>query len=630
MKRVGIVAQHVAAPQEYDIVIRNGTIFDGLRTPRFLSDIGIKNGKTATIGRISKEAKCKTEIDATGLNVCPGFIDLHTHYDAQLFWDPYLTMSGWHGITSVIVGNCGFGYAPCKPDNRIRAMQTLERNEAIPYEAQAAGMPWDWETYPEMLDSIDRTAKGVNIMSYFGIAPCMTYFMGLENARKRPATADEMDQMKECLREAMEAGACGFSVQKAGKFSAQRDFDGEPMCTDTMSNEDLYAFGSVLSEIGSGFIQVAGPSMKSTENLAKASGRPILYNAVAPATDQHGSPLEQHTILLKWLDRVNKEQGLRIFGQAICQDGDLTFSLDNFNLFDIYPEWKDVTVGSVEQRIAAMTAPKTRQALLDLHDAGRGPLAVMNTSMDGERDLDRHGEMGITGSTSAAKETMADGIKKMKREDPQNNADSLFLVNSPTGKFEKYKGMKLVDIAKAENKNMVDCMLDMSIAEDLKTSWKTGKHDDHLAFRKGINEIVNHPYTCSVGLSDGGAHCKFLTLGEWPTRLLSEVVRNDGMMSLEDAHWKMAKYPAQASGMLDRGSIAVGMPADIICYDLKNLKLLSEEVLYDQPGGEWRRANKADGYRYTIVNGEVTFIGNKCTGATPGRLLRHGRAQDLI
>jgi N-acyl-D-aspartate/D-glutamate deacylase len=254
----------------------------------------------------------------------------------------------------------------------------------------------------------------------------------------------------------------------------------------------------------------------------------------------------------------------------------------------------------------------------------------MNTSMDGERDLERHGSMTIAKTTEAAGETTSSGIRKMKREDPQNNADTLFLANSPTGKWEKYKGMKLVDIAKDMNKGMVETMLDMSLEENLTTSWKTGKHDDHASFRSAIKEIVNHPYTCAVGLSDGGAHTKFLTLGEWPTRMLSEVVRNDQMISLEDVHWKMSKYPAQASGMYDRGSIAVGMPADIVVYDIKALKLLPEEVLYDQPGGEWRRAKKADGYRYTIVNGEITFIGNKCTGATPGRLLRHGRAQDMI
>jgi len=164
MRRVGIVANQVAgAAHNYDLVIRNGTIFDGLKTPRFVSDIGIKDGKTVTIGRIAKGAVCKKEIDATGKNICPGFIDCHTHYDAQIFWDPYLTLSGWHGVTSVMLGNCGFGYAPCKPEDRARAMKTMERTEAVPYEAQEKGMPWDWETFPEFMDSLDRTPKGVNL-----------------------------------------------------------------------------------------------------------------------------------------------------------------------------------------------------------------------------------------------------------------------------------------------------------------------------------------------------------------------------------------------------------------------------------------------------------------------------------
>jgi len=394
----------------------------------------------------------------------------------------------------------------------------------------------------------------------------------------------------------MEAGACGFSVQKAGKFSVQRDFDGEPMCTDTMSNEDLYAFGSVLAEFGRGFIQVAGPSMKSCENLAKASGRPILYNAVAVATDQHGTPLEQHGILLEWLNRVNK-QGLRIFGQGITQDADTTFSLDNFNLFDFNPNWREITLGTPEERAAKIRDPKIRQRLVDEYDQGKGPLASNATQ---------------------------------NREDPQNNADKLFLHTAFTEKNQQFVGMELQEIADKKGEHIVHCMLDLSLEEDLKTCWKTGKHDDMMHFRKGIGEIVNDPYVCAVGLSDGGAHTKFITLGEWPTRTLSEVVREDKMMSLEDAHWKMSKYPAQASGMFDRGSIQVGMPADIVVYDLKALKLLPEEVLYDQPGGEWRRAKKADGYRYTIVNGEIIFVDGNCTGATPGRLLRHGRAQDMI
>jgi len=596
MRRVGIVANQVAgAAHNYDLVIRNGTIFDGLKTPRFVSDIGIKDGKVATIGRIAKSAQSGREIDASGLNVCPGFVDLHTHYDAQLFWDPYLTTSGWHGVTSVVIGNCGFGYAPCKPENRDRAMQTLERTEAIPFDAQKAGLPWDWVTFPEYMDSVERTPKGLNIMSYFGLAPVMVDVMGLENARKRPATQEEMDEMKQALKDAMAAGACGFSAQVAGKTSVQRDYDGEPMVTDTMSKEDLYAFGSVLAEVGAGFIQVAGPSMKTTENLAKASGRPILYNAITVSTDQHGAvSQDSHTTLMKWLQTSNREKGLRIFGQAINQDVDSTFSLDNWNLFDSNPNWRNITLGTPEERMAKMRDPKIRQTLIDEYDSGKGPLADGSVSRDN----------AVQG-------------------------DKLVLHKSYKESLEQYEGMDLPDVAKARGQHIVDCMLDLSLETDLKMEWKTlsrlndGNADDEL------KKVAVDDFTIP-GVSDGGAHTKFLTLGDYPTRFLASLTRDKNFMSLEDAHWKLSKYPAQASGMLDRGSIEVGMPADILVYDLKKLRSLPEEILYDLPAGEWRRVTKSEGYHFTIVNGQITFEGMECTGATPGRLLRHGRAQDMI
>merc|ERR1719456_2067128 len=374
MKRIGIVAQHVSSspqPQVYDIVIRNGTVFDGLRTPRFVSDVGIVGGKVATIGRISKDAVCNKEINAAGLNICPGFVDLHTHYDAQIFWDPYCTLSGWHGVTSVVIGNCGFGYAPCAPEMRSRAMKTMERTEAVPYEAQEKGMPWDWESFPEFLDSLDRTPKGINICSFVGLAPLMTYVMGIDGAKNRPATADEMTKMKQLLKEGMEAGACGFGVQMLGETSVQRDFDGTPMVTDTMAKEDLYQFGSVLAELGFGSIQCAGPSQKTTENLAKSSGRPVIYNAIAPEADQHGQPKGNHALMCKWLADCN-EKGLRVFGQAIVStSGDqvaLKFSLDTFNLFDASPPWRRITIGSPEERMQKMKDPKMRGACKDQFD----------------------------------------------------------------------------------------------------------------------------------------------------------------------------------------------------------------------------------------------------------------------
>merc|ERR1719301_250689 len=314
---------------------------------------------------------------------------------------------------------------------RSRAMKTMERTEAVPHEAQEKGMPWDWVTFPEFMDSLDRTPKGVNLQVLQALSPLMGYVMGTENAKNRPATKEEMETMKQLLRDAMEAGGAGFGAQILGSTSVQRDYDGTPMITDTMAKEDLYAFGSVLAEFGRGFIQVAGPSMKSCENLAKASGRPILYNAVAVATDQHGTPLEQHGILLEWLNRVNK-QGLRIFGQGITQDADTTFSLDNFNLFDFNPNWREITLGTPEERAAKIRDPKIRQRLVDEYDQGKGPLASNATQ---------------------------------NREDPQNNADKLFLHTAFTEKNQEFVGMELQEIATKKKKHIVDTMLDLSLEE---------------------------------------------------------------------------------------------------------------------------------------------------------------------
>jgi len=609
MKRTGVISRQLiatptVAPVEYDLVIRNGIIFDGLRTPRFVSDIGIKNGKTATIGRISKDAVAKKTIDATGKHVCPGFIDLHTHYDAQIFWDPYCTLSGWHGVTSVVIGNCGFGYAPCQPEMRSRAMKTMERTEAVPYEAQEKGMPWDWVTFPEFLDSLDRTPKGINVCSFVGLAPLMTYVMGVENAKGRPATGDEMAEMKRLLKEGMEAGAAGFGVQMLGETSVQRDFDGTPMVTDTMAKEDLYQFGSVLAELGRGSIQCAGPSQKTTENLAKASGRPVIYNAIAPEADQHGQPKGNHAVMCKWLEDCNKK-GLRVLGQAIVSSGGdqvaLRFTLDTFNLFDASPPWRNITLGDVDERIRRMQDPKMRQACRTQFDNPEKTVAqlVADDSKFDTKEAD--GGLGLS-------------LRK------------LILNKCYKDENKQYVGMQLMDIAAARDAHIVDTFLDISISENLINEWGQSAK---MTNTSALKDIATSPYTVP-GLSDGGAHTKFITLGDWTTDFLQNLVRENDMMSFEEAHWRLSKYCADAGGMHDRGTISVGMPADIIVYDAKTLRSLPEEVQYDFPGGEWRRTKRAEGYEYTIVNGEITFEGNRCTGATPGRLLRHGRAQDMM
>ena len=204
---------------EFDLVIKNGMIIDGMRMPRYRGDIGVKDGTIVNIGRL-KDHQAKQTLDAEGHIVAPGFIDLHTHYDAQLFWDPYLTISGWHGVTSVVIGNCGFGFAPVPEKDRERAMLTMTRTEAIPYDSMKAGMPWDWVTFPEFLDSVDRTPKGLNILPYVPIAPMMVWVMGRDEAKTgRMPTDAEHQKMVQMLHEGMEAGACGWSAQRFGEDS---------------------------------------------------------------------------------------------------------------------------------------------------------------------------------------------------------------------------------------------------------------------------------------------------------------------------------------------------------------------------------------------------------------------------
>ena len=270
---------------DFDLHIKDGTIVDGTRNPRYTGDLWIKDGRIAQMGGEQTDSAAET-IEAEGLIVAPGFVDLHTHYDAQIRWDPWCTISGWHGVTSVVLGNCGFGFAPVKPDFRERSMLTMTRTEAIPYESMKQGMPWDWETIPEYLDSLDRADKGVNVIQYMPTASLMTYVMGLEAAKSRPATDVERREMQRLLHEGMDAGLCGFSIQRLGPDSVQADFDGSPMVTDTMADDDILALAEVLRERGEGFIQITqaeGDIKKDLaflEKLAATADRPILHNVV--------------------------------------------------------------------------------------------------------------------------------------------------------------------------------------------------------------------------------------------------------------------------------------------------------------------------------------------------------------
>ena len=560
---------------EYDLVIKDGMIIDGTRLPRYRGDIGVKDGKIAKIGRIQAHQGTKT-LDAEGHMVVPGFIDLHTHYDAQLFWDPYLTISGWHGITSVVIGNCGFGFAPVAPEDQERAMLTMTRTEAIPYESMKAGMPWDWVTFPEFLDSVERTPKGLNILPYVPIAPLMVWVMGREEAKSgRMPTDDEHKKMVQLLHEGMAAGGCGWSAQRFGEDSVQCDYDGTPMPTDIMHQETCVEFAKVLSERNEGFIQMSLiPSVsgfkeieKNYEELALASGRPILYNAIQ-ALDSDPS---RHRNLLSWIERC-RQKGLRIYGQLVSTSAGFTFTFHDWNLWDDDPAWREATMGTVEERKSKLADPTRRASLKN------DPTGAVTASFD---DII---------------------ILEVKRED-----------------MKHLENLTLREAGEKEGKHPVDAMLDLAVADDMATTFYSPAVGEKNEFLK---ELVND--STLLGVSDGGAHTKFFCGGRYSTESITRMVREMNMMSLEEAHWRLSAQPAACAGFKDRGVLREGAPADIVVYDYDNLEILPTEVVHDLPGKEWRRVQKAKGYRAVLVNGEMTLENDENTGNIPGKLLRHG------
>jgi N-acyl-D-aspartate/D-glutamate deacylase len=368
---------------DYDIHIKGGTLVDGTRAPRRKADLWIKDGKVAHIGELA-DGTAKEVIDAAGHIVAPGFIDLHTHYDAQIHWDPYCTISGWHGVTSVVLGNCGFGFVPVKPEYRERSLLTMTRTEAIPYDTMKEGMKWDWETVPQYMDVLARIPKGVNCIQYMPTASLMTYVMGLEAAKSRVATEAERKEMKRLLHEGMDAGLCGFSVQRLGPNSTQADFDGTPMVTDTMCDEDILSLAEVLAERGEGFIQMTQSTgdMRSDlnflEKLAETAKRPILHNAIVPTRRDPSV----HRRSLAWLQRC-REKGLPIYGQAGTVRTGFSFTLEHWNLYDASPAWRELTTGTKEEKLKKLADPELRKRVVIEAEAAAKRLKVIQAGVGG-------------------------------------------------------------------------------------------------------------------------------------------------------------------------------------------------------------------------------------------------------
>ena len=555
--------------REYDLVIRGGTIVDGTGIPRYRADLAVKDGRVANISGKIPAGNAK-EIDAGGCIVAPGAIDLHTHYDAQLNWDPYATLSGWFGVTSLTIGQCGFGFAPTRPEDRELNMRMMNRIEAIPLESMRLGMRWDWETFPEYLDSLDRQALGVNVGALFPFSPLRGYVLGMIPSRERTSVTDEeLNEMKRLFHEAMEAGAFGFSTDMN---TGDRPEDGSWLPSHVASNQEYMALAEVLTEFGVGHIgwTIANsgglPPEKSPSRqrevmtqLMRISGRPLHVL------------LEQESARDAWVAEMRAE-GLPLMTQELVMEVNAEFKLAEYNLFDSLPSWVDPLVGTVEERVIKLRDPDTRAAM--------------------KKDADEQALLRTDWTRITVLETVHE-------------------------RNYKYDGLTIEEVARMQDKHPLDAFLDLALDEALETQFA------HAVDPEPLEQNVLNPYG-HISVSDGGAHTRYLTTATWPVEFLTHWVRDKEIMSLEQAHYKMSSLPAWFADFKDRGALRIGAWADIMVYDQQELGFLYDRMVYanDFPGGERRVIQKPTGLRYTLVNGAVTFEDNECTGALPGVLLR--------
>jgi N-acyl-D-amino-acid deacylase len=561
---------------DYDLVIKNGVIIDGTQMPRFFGDLAVRDGVIVEIGANIPTEAAGQVIDAEGLIVAPGVIDPHTHYDAQINWDPYCTSSGWHGNTSFVVGNCGFGFMPCRPSDRERYMLMMENTEQVPLAAMREALPWTWESFPEWMQHMKRLPKGVNVAAYLPLNSLLIYVMGYEAAKTRGATPEERRRMRALLHEAMDAGAIGFGFSYLNEGNSHKDIDGSPMPTDNMHVEDAYALAEVLRERDEGVIQILcelSTGVKNrhvAEELARISGRPVLHN-VAAVTDSRPS---HHTGIMAWLDEC-QSRGLNIYSQTLAFRVWGEFNAIDQNGWQAVPIFNEFTVaGDAAAKVAKAKDPDFRARARKEYTPESG--------------------------------TKVESYQLVRA----NGADA----------WISYEGQTIAQIAEAAGKLPIDCFFDLVAqsdgAADFRSTESGSRNPSYVA------DLLRHPRVIP-GTSDGGAHVKFFSGGHYATDNIMWLVKETGLLSLEQMHFKLSFLPARILGFEKRGALLEGYAADLYIYDYKALSYdnTAYEIARDLPGDDWRRVVRPIGIRYCIVNGAVTLQDNQPAGPLTGKML---------
>jgi N-acyl-D-aspartate/D-glutamate deacylase len=554
-----------------DLLIRNGTVVDGTGAPRYQADIAVRQGRIAEIGKLGGGAD--RVIDANGLVVAPGFIDPHTHYDAQICWDPLITCSSWHGVTTVVMGNCGVGLAPCKPAERDVAAWNLVHVEAIPYDVLNRGITWDWETFPQYMDAAQHRGLGINVGFLAALSPFRHWAMG-EEAMGRAATETETREIRRMLRETMAAGAFGFSLTVMPQHVG---YKGLPLACRLASHDELRTYAQVLREAGHGVVEIALTRQPSgladdeyelLELLSRESERPVTWLNLRDRDDAPEAwtqTLEKAAPLL--------ERGCR--PQVAARPLIIEFNLRNPFLFASMNSMKPVFGDkSVEAQKKFYAGAEFRRAF--------------------ENELQRRAVLRDLCDRARIKEAA-----------------------KPELKSAEWKSVS--QLAHERGANPVDLFFDLAIEDDLNLVYMMPLLDID---EKRVVRKFSDPRTM-IGISDGGAHVDMLCNAGYPTYLLGYFARGKQAITLEHAVKRITSEPARFFGMSDRGELKVGMAADIAIFDFDRIGSPERpEIRHDLPGGGRRLVTQAQGIEYTIVNGTVLYEGRRHTGALPGRVLR--------